>query len=453
MDTSGSVAGVPTSDVEIGAWLRANGSLLRTITPAEDDDFGDLEPLRELVGDARIVGLGESTHRIHEFYQVRDRLSRFLVAELGFTAVVLESGFGEGRLVDEWIGGGPGEPSVVLRDGITYSFGRCAELRTQIEWLRAVNAAADRRVRFYGMDLSDSSGSALPAVREVLAYLDRVDPAYAEAVRSDLLPLFDYLPTDRSGIAWVAPTLHAYMALEQAVRHELTARISDLPERLAAMRIIYIGRSDRESFEFAYRCAATARHTDAFLTGFPDGATRGYQGANYRDAAMAENIEWILDREERIVVLAANGHLQRTPWSAPPIITTELTMLGAHLAAAHGERYVSIATAFGGGELLLHRPHPDDPPGHSRLFTEELRLLDPASLDELLAGAGMPHYLLDLRRVPAEGPVARRFAATTSMMTGGQATPVDALAAFDAVVYVDQVSPWHHSADWGRRDG
>ena len=48
---------------------------------------------------------------------------------------------------------------------------------------------------------------------------------------------------------------------------------------------------------------------------------------------MAENLEWILRRHERVVVIAANGHLQRQPWSAPPIVPNELTMLGEHLAA------------------------------------------------------------------------------------------------------------------------
>jgi erythromycin esterase len=434
---------------EVGVWLRANGSLLRTIDPSDDDDFSDLAPLREIVGGARIVGIGESTHRIHEFYQIRHRLTRFLIEELGFTAVVLESGFAEGVLADSWIRTGSGDVEDVLRHGVTYSFGRCEEMRDQFLWLRARNQRG-AAVHFYGMDLADSSGSARPAVRAVLSYLDRVDPACAEHTRAGLLPLFDYLPADRTGIAWVAPALHAYIALSPAVRYEMTARIGELTERMQAMRVVYIGRSDRESYEVAYRCAVTARHTDAFLNGFPDGATRPYEGANIRDAAMAENLEWILRRHDRVVVLAANGHLQLTPWSAPPIAPSPLTMLGQQLAAGHRHEMVMIATAFGGGELLLHRPHPDDPPGHSRLFTEELSLLDPESLDELLASSGMPRYLLDLRKVPADGPVATRFAAVRSMMTGGQATPVDPLAAFDAVVYVGEVSPWHHFPEWGQ---
>jgi CspA family cold shock protein len=87
----------------------------------------------------------------------------------------------------------------------------------------------------------------------------------------------------------------------------------------------------------------------------------------------------------------------------------------------------------------------------SRLFTEQVNLLDPDSLDELLAGSGMPRYLLDLRKVPAAGPVAEGFAAVRSSMTGGQATPLEPLVSFDAVVYVGEVSPWRHFPEWGAR--
>jgi erythromycin esterase len=59
----------------------------------------------------------------------------------------------------------------------------------------------------------------------------------------------------------------------------------------------------------AIRCAVTARDTDA---------------------AMADTVEWILEREDRIVIAAASGHLQRWPYSAPPIIVDPLTTAGQH---------------------------------------------------------------------------------------------------------------------------
>lgn len=409
----------------IDRWLRDHAHPLRT-----DDDLSDLAPLRDVVGDARVVAIGESTHRVHEFHEVRHRLTRFLVRELGFTAFVMESGFPEGLRVNDWVRGGHGDLTDLLHHGITYHMGKCAELRAHLEWLRANN------VRFYGMDVPDSSASARPAVEACLAFLDDVDPAYATAARKSLLPLFDYLPADRTGLAWAAPALHAYLALDASTRNELTARIGALAERLFAQRVVHGGT------DLAYRCAATARHTDAFLQAMADAAGRTYDGANIRDAAMAENVEWILGREERVVVVAANGHVQRWPFTIPAL-TTGMTTLGEHLAASLGDRLRVIATTFGGGTLFLHRPIPGGPPGHTETFTQDVGSLAPDSLDALLATAGLPHYLLDLRAVPPTGPVAERFAAVGSVMTGMQPTPVDPLAAFDAVVHVDRVSPWH----------
>jgi erythromycin esterase len=426
----------------IAEWLCDNTNRLRTLDPA-DEDFSDLEPLREIVGDARVVSIGESTHRVHEFYQLRHRVVRFLVTQLGFSGFVMESGFPEGLAVNDWVLGGPGDLTALLHDGITYRMGRCAEMREQLEWMRAYNASHDHKVRFYGMDVPDSSASALPSVEAVLSLLDDVDAAYVQVVRTSLLPMFDYLPVDRSGRAWAAPALHAYMALEPAVRFEFTARMGALVERLQAMRVVYSELTDADRVDRVYRCAATGRHMDAFLSAMADGATRTYQGANIRDAAMAENIEWILQREDRIIVGAANGHIQRCPFWAPPIVNDKLTMVGQHLAASLGEQMVVIATCFGGGTLSLHRPVPGGAPGHTELFTQDVGPFPADTLDALLSGAGFPLHLLDLRRVPDTGPVADRFTTATSIMNGGQPQPIDPRAAFDAVVFINSVTPWH----------
>jgi erythromycin esterase len=412
----------------IAQWLRDNAHVLRT----DLDDFSDLQPLRDIVGDARVVAIGESTHRVHEFYQLRHRLTRFLVTELGFTAVVMESGFPEGLRVNDWVRGGPGDLDELLNHGITYHMGKCAEMRDQLEWMRA------HGVRFYGMDLPDSSASARPAVEACLTFLTDVDPDYAAAVRTSLLPLFDYLPTDRAGLAWAAPALHAYLALEPAARNELTARIGDLAERMQAQRVVY-GNPSR--FAAAFRCAVTARHADAFLQAMAAAKDRTYAGANIRDAAMAENVEWILGREDRVVVAAANGHVQRWPFRIP-MLANDMTTLGEHLAASLGDQMIVIATSVGGGTFYLHRPIPDGPPGHTEVFTEDMAAPDPGSLDALLATGGIPHYLVDLRELPAD-----HLAGTTSIMTGMQPIPVDPKAAFDAVVYIDRVTPWHTFVD------
>ncbi|MGW4063438.1 erythromycin esterase family protein [Amycolatopsis sp. NPDC004747] len=429
-------------DIDITGWLRENLVRLRTLEP---DDAGrhELEPLRDIVGDARVVAIGESTHRVHEFYRLRHLVTRFLAEEMGFTGFAMESGFPEGWAVHDWVLGGDGDLDRLLHTGITYHMGKCAEMRDQLTWMREHNRTHDRKLRFYGMDIPDSSASARPGVVAALAFLDEADPAYAAAARRKLLPLFDYLPSDRTGLAWAAPALQAYVALGAAHRHELTARIGELTERLRALRVPY-STVDADRADIALQCAVTARYADAFLANLAAAPERTYAGANVRDAAMADNVEWILGREERVVVGAANGHLQRWPYRVPPIINEEQVMLGQHLARSLGDRMVVIATTYNGGRVFTHRPLPGAPPGHTEVCYEDVApFTEPGSLDVLLASAGAPLALLDLRDVPADGEVARCFAEIDGTRQGPYKQLVNPLEAFDAVVHIDRISPWH----------
>lgn len=47
----------------------------------------DYDPLMKMIGDARFVLLGESTHGTHEFYRERALITRRLIEEKGFDEV------------------------------------------------------------------------------------------------------------------------------------------------------------------------------------------------------------------------------------------------------------------------------------------------------------------------------------------------------------------------------
>src|SRR5579872_1464147 len=70
----------------------------------------DLEVLKHAAKSARIVALGEAARRVEEFYQLRSRLLRFLVEQMGFTAFAMESGFAEGIKINDYLLGRTGEP-------------------------------------------------------------------------------------------------------------------------------------------------------------------------------------------------------------------------------------------------------------------------------------------------------------------------------------------------------
>jgi erythromycin esterase len=134
----------------------------------------DLTPLREIVGDGVVVGIGESSHGGHELFEVKGRLLRFLVEHLGFRAVAWEYDWTLGRQVDEYVTNGVGDLKVLLADAIIVW--RTEEILAELEWLRAFNEAhPDDKVRFVGVDILSSTGD-VTAEEAQLRHEQATDP-------------------------------------------------------------------------------------------------------------------------------------------------------------------------------------------------------------------------------------------------------------------------------------
>jgi len=76
-------------------WAKKHAHPLNSLHPGTG--FADLHVLKEIIGEARIVGIGESVHATHEFSSLQHRIIEFLVIEMGFTAVAVESGLAESK--------------------------------------------------------------------------------------------------------------------------------------------------------------------------------------------------------------------------------------------------------------------------------------------------------------------------------------------------------------------
>jgi erythromycin esterase-like protein len=121
----------------------------------------DLEPLAALVGDARVVGLGECTHGSAEVFEMKARLLREL-ARLGFDALVIEASAPDTFPVDAYVRGAQGlEPAAVVR-GMGFWTWSTPEVRDLAVWMRDENAArpADGALRWLGMDMQHPRASA-----------------------------------------------------------------------------------------------------------------------------------------------------------------------------------------------------------------------------------------------------------------------------------------------------
>src|SRR4051794_25977935 len=73
----------------VNDWIQANAIPLTT--PEAGHGFADMQPLKKVIGDARIVSLGEATHGTREFFQLKHRMLEFLASEMGFTIFSIEA--------------------------------------------------------------------------------------------------------------------------------------------------------------------------------------------------------------------------------------------------------------------------------------------------------------------------------------------------------------------------
>lgn len=71
--------------------------------PFQSIEDVDLAPLLRRIGDAKVVLLGEATHGTSEFYWMRERISRELIRQKGFTFVAIEGDWPDAARIDHYV--------------------------------------------------------------------------------------------------------------------------------------------------------------------------------------------------------------------------------------------------------------------------------------------------------------------------------------------------------------
>jgi erythromycin esterase-like protein len=158
-------------------WLEKNA--IRFDTPVAGDDLSDLKPMKAIVGDARIVGLGEVTHGTREQFQMKHRLLQFLATEMGFTIFSIEASTPEAYRLNEYVLGGEGDPKSLIA-GMYFWTWNTEEVLAMVEWMRDFNASGGGPIQFTGFDMQTPD----VAADVVVDFLAGFDPENAERTRA-----------------------------------------------------------------------------------------------------------------------------------------------------------------------------------------------------------------------------------------------------------------------------
>jgi erythromycin esterase-like protein len=341
----------------VAQWLSAHAIPLATLEPGSG--FADLSAVGALIGDAKVVGLGEANHGAHELFRLRHRLVELLVAREGFNVFALEADYAPCEEMNDYVLHGRGDPASILASVIGLIPWDTEEVLLLIRWIRRWNEdpAHTRKVRFYGFDAQGP----VVALRHVRAYLQDVDPG-ADAALARLAPIASF------------PAWQAYAGVGAAAQHDVQAALAELLERFDRFRDVWSARSGAERWTRERQALRTAQQAEVVR-----------RDDHARDRFMADNVRWLLAQEPdaRLAAWAHNGHLSSDPGA-----------MGNFLKAELGPKYVNIATAFDHGAFRARRKDAAPDEGW-RAF-----LVGPApsgSLEAELAAVGRSWFLVDLR--------------------------------------------------------
>lgn len=346
----------------------------------------DLAPLMRRIGDARVVLLGEATHGTSEFYRMRERISRELIEKKGFSFVAIEGDWPDAARIDHYVRHAEHPPSewTAFARFPTWMW-RNREVADFVDWLRTRNAGVEpkRRVAFHGLDLYSLHNS----IREVLRYLDDVDPATARVARHRYACLTPW-QSDPATYGHAALTGH-YKSCEP----DVVAMLADLLDRERA----YAER-DGERFLDAAQNARLVANAERYYRIMYYGSRASW---NLRDTHMFETLKTLLafhGPDAKVIVWAHNSHVGDA--SATEMKARGETNIGELCRKEYGSAMYSIGFGTNSGTVAAASAWD----GHMEV--KRVRPALEASYEALFHEAGEAQWLLPLRAPRREDLVA-----------------------------------------------
>ncbi len=406
------------------AWLRGQATPLVTVDPTRDGPAPDLAAVDRIIGDACVVGLGESTHGTREFFEAKARIIRHLVRDGGFRVVAMEANQLALERVNRYVMGSDDSVRAAMRT--MFRVWNTQTMQELLEWLRAFNAShPGDAVRFVGYDMQDNW---LPydSLRAIVA---RIDPG--------LGPRIEALAGDyRKQQSYVTPQA------PDSLRERWGAQADTLWRMVQARKAYWLAQAkddgSRRQVAWAVQSANLLRQAAGFNVALfsPD-----------RDSLMAANLDWALDElvpGKRAIVWAHDVHVSKG--GDPARSFNAGAQMGAYLRRRHGDAYRNVSLLTADGAYTATRDLSDYAMIEAAAFPAPAGSFE-AALGALARPTGTVGWVVDLREA-RDAPAAAWLRVPRPIRSIGYATydyGFDLTAVlpleFDGVVFIEHTTP------------
>ncbi len=274
-----------------------------------------------LSDEVRIIALGEATHGNKEFQELKLDVFAHLVETTGVRAFAIEGDFGSCMIANDYILHDIGTAENAVKN-LGFEIYRTDEMLELVQWMHDYNQSAkeDDKVRFYGFDMQRN-----------------------EAARDRIWSFYDVAAKEK-GTDYATRWDEGYGTGDGSLSSEDVATLKELVDEIITdmegQKDNYIKLTGEAAYAYALQSTTCLLQNLSLYDVSSD--YKGY--ADLRDEYMAENVKWILEREENIydaklMIAGHNGHVAR-------VVNSAYTNMGSYLAEEFGESYYVIGTDF-----------------------------------------------------------------------------------------------------------
>ncbi len=376
---------------KIEKYIANNTHKINSISP-DDNDFHDLVKLGNVIGNKRVVLLGEQDHGDANTFLAKTRLIRYLHSKKGFTRILFEEDFSSLLLHDL---NNLHNPTDRITNTLDDYWLKCKSFLPMIEYFNHTFKSSNPII-YSGMDIYiDGKVPTKLLELELNKVIDSNPAIELETLFKDIVKFYEYSSKRKLGTLGRAHIEKLYSELNQSINK---IRLNRFQEQIIKNIQAYMG---------------------SLLADY---------GATIRDLQMAKNVLWYMDNypEEKFIIWTANTHAAKNAWE---MITGEYgrrRSMGEHLAKSIPNDLYSIGTVSYDGNF-----------GRINQSLKKIKAPPSASLDHWLKKNNFNYAFIDFSLFNSEiknYPSMYNAKGLSHNLEKGQWHNI-----FDGILYVEQM--------------
>jgi len=402
-----------------------NAIQLQSIDPF-DEDFSDLQPLKDLFADTRMILLGEQTHGDGSTFLAKIRLIKFLHQEMGFDILAIESGLYECNKAWQLIQTGE-DANLTMREAVFPIWMDSDQFQPLVNYIKALKDSQTPLILAGFDNQFTGSISQEYLLNDLSAFLEEYELNAPDPQDWDnFSQILNYLLGKLHNTGQKLP--------EENKRDAFSATIQELVNQIEAN----LDLRDRQVMFWLQLLKSIDHQANwVWLYAAPEFDYQDPSILEMRDLQMGQNLIWLAEdyySEDKIIVWAATFHnarnIEEVEVDDPELqpIYEQASVMGDLIWKALGDQMYSLGFTSYEGQTGINWQTPS-----------ALSVPSSSSLEDLMNRAGLQYAIIDMRGEVggsewlAEKMIARPF--------GHEENRANWTAVMDGVMFIREMEP------------